>query len=57
MATASSSSARARFLSQRLGDFLRPPLDQLQEDYSRQLSREKNFELACATVLFAKKSI
>jgi hypothetical protein len=46
---------RARFLSQRLGDFLRSPFEHLEEDYVRELSRDKNFELACATVMFARK--
>src|SRR5258705_919932 len=54
-AEALSPTARKRFLSQRLEEFVRPPIEHLHEDYVRELSPEKNFELACATVLFAKK--
>ncbi|GJD47447.1 Ubiquinone biosynthesis O-methyltransferase, mitochondrial [Methylobacterium crusticola] len=47
--------ARKRFLSRRLSDFAVDPLTLLDQPYVRQLSDEKNLELASGTYLFAHK--
>lgn len=47
--------AREEFLSLRLGDLLAAPITLVERPWVRELSREKNFELASATVLFAHK--
>lgn len=50
---------REKFLSMPLSDLIEPeqPADILQKNWVVSLSKEKNFELACATVLFAHKPI
>lgn len=46
---------REKFLNLRVADLLRDPIPQLQEDYVKSLSREKNFELASTTGILAVK--
>jgi SAM-dependent methyltransferase len=47
--------AREEFLDLRLRDLLQPPKSFLPRSFVRELSHEKNLELACACVLFARK--
>ncbi|WP_299698382.1 class I SAM-dependent methyltransferase [Hydrocarboniphaga sp.] len=46
---------KEEFLQMKLARFLENPIDLLKEPFVKQLSREKNFELACTTALFARK--
>jgi SAM-dependent methyltransferase len=46
---------REQFLSLRLRDLLTDPMQLLHEPWVRELSDEKNFELASATMLYARK--
>jgi SAM-dependent methyltransferase len=50
-----SEATRERFLRMRVIDLMSNPLAQLQKPFVTELSQEKNFELACATSLFARK--
>lgn len=47
--------ARKAFGKMKVKDLLRAPLDQLAAPYCRELPEEKRFELACGTVLTARK--
>jgi SAM-dependent methyltransferase len=47
--------AREEFLNMKVADLLDDPISYLDKEFVKQLSREKNFELACTTALFAKK--
>ena len=47
--------AREEFISLRLGDLLAAPVTLVERPWVRELSREKNFELASATILFTRK--
>jgi SAM-dependent methyltransferase len=47
--------AREEFVSLRIGDLLNNPLELIDRSWVKQLSERKNFELACATLLFAHK--
>ncbi|HJS85875.1 MAG TPA: methyltransferase domain-containing protein, partial [Acetobacteraceae bacterium] len=47
--------ARAEFLDLRLGDLMASPASFLDRSWVSQLSPEKTFELASATMLFARK--
>jgi hypothetical protein len=47
--------AREQFLSMPVRDFLESPAALLDRPWVRQLSKEKNFELASATMLIAHK--
>jgi len=50
-----SEQTREQFLSLRLKDLLTNPMDLLNQPWVRELSDEKNFELASATMLYAHK--
>jgi len=50
-----SAETRERFLDMPVRELLRPPDSTLGEPWVRELSEEKNFELASATLLFARK--
>ena len=50
-------STREQFLSTTLRDLLASPADLLDQTWVRSLSEQKNFELACGTLLFAHKSL
>jgi SAM-dependent methyltransferase len=47
--------AKDSFLNMRVGELLQDPYTQIDNDYVRELSREKNFELACTTSLIGVK--
>jgi hypothetical protein len=49
--------ARDAFLSMRLGDLMGPPHLLLNRDWVRQLSADKNMELASGTLLTARKPV
>lgn len=50
-----SGNAREQFLGMKLSDLLAAPTDFINSEFVQQLSREKNFELACATVILGTK--
>ena len=50
-------STREQFLSTTLRDLLASPVDLLDQTWVRSLSEQKNFELACGTLLFARKPL
>lgn len=50
-----SGTAREEFLGLRVADLLAPPVTYLSRSFVRELSKEKNLELASACVLFARK--
>jgi hypothetical protein len=43
------------FLNMKVADLIGNPVDYLDHDFVKNLSEEKNIELACTTALFAKK--
>ena len=47
--------AKKSFLKQRVGDLVAFPGEMLRRDWARELPMEKQFELAAATILFARK--
>ena len=43
------------FLNKRIGDLVGNPIDYFNQDFVKNLSRDKNFELAATTMILAKK--
>ncbi|WP_428309821.1 methyltransferase domain-containing protein [Hydrocarboniphaga sp.] len=50
-----SGETKEKFLKMKVSDFLINPVSSLDKPFVKELSREKNFELACTTALFARK--
>ena len=50
-----SEQTREKFLEMKVKDLLHDPYKQLEQDYVKELSKEKDFELACTTSLIARK--
>lgn len=48
---------KQEFLNMQIGDLISNPRDHLNKSFVRELSQEKNFELASGTLLFAHKSL
>jgi len=46
---------RSDFLNMRVSDLIGDPIDYLTQDFVQNLPKETNFELACTTMILAKK--